>query len=151
MDLSVHLKAISKKKVGDIVYILCEARKTWVVLTPEEIVRQSCLYELLSTGYSINHISVEKGIRINGVFQRYDIVLHDKNGVPLIIVECKAPQYPLKQKVMDQAGRYNIYLNAPYVWISNGHNNLFYQIDYKNQSAIKIDSLPLPSDFGNPS
>lgn len=97
------------------------ARKRWVVLTPEEWVRQNFLqYLLLVKKYPASLIAVEKEIRVGELKKRFDIVVYDKDSKPWMIIECKEMGVQLDKKVLDQVLRYNITLNVPYLVITNG-------------------------------
>lgn len=97
------------------------ARKRWVVLTPEEWVRQNFLQYLLQVKkYPASLIAVEKEIRLGELKKRFDIVVYDKHSKPWMIIECKEMDVPLDKKVLDQVLRYNITLNVPYLVITNG-------------------------------
>ena len=104
-------------------------RKIWVIKTPEEEVRQKFILYLLNVKkIPLSHISVEHGVLINGTMKRYDIVVFDENLKPYLVVECKAPEIKLTQKVLDQAGRYNSALRAPFICITNGLDVKFFSI-----------------------
>lgn len=105
----------SRKEIFDPV------RRIWVAMTPEEEVRQKFILFLLDVKkFPLSHISVEHSISVNGTVRRYDIVVFDSELKPYILVECKAPEVPLSQEVLDQACSYNSVLNAPVVCITNG-------------------------------
>lgn len=98
-------------------------RKKLVTLTPEEWVRQHVLHYLAANQYPLSHIAVERGIVLNGLRKRFDIVVFDKNSAPAMIVECKAPEETLNEKVFEQIARYNLSLKVNYLWVTNGANN----------------------------
>lgn len=107
-------------------------RRKWVAKTPEEQVRQTFVLYLLNVrGIPISHISIEKAIRVNGMTQRYDLVVFDQDGEPWMVVECKAPYVELTQAVVEQAGRYNKTLRAPILGVTNGVDQIFFRIDHK--------------------
>jgi hypothetical protein len=101
--------------------IFDEVRKKWLVKTPEEWVRQHCvMYLHHQLGYPFSLMEIEKGLSVAKLSKRADIVISNTSGQPIMIVECKAPEIRLDQKVMDQAGRYNSTLKVPYLLITNG-------------------------------
>ncbi|MFN8285816.1 MAG: type I restriction enzyme HsdR N-terminal domain-containing protein [Chitinophagales bacterium] len=105
-------------------YIFDELRKKWVLLTGEEWVRQHILHYLVyDKGYSPALIAVERGIELNGLRKRFDIVVFDNTGAPRMIVECKAPEELLNKKVFEQIARYNMSLKVDYLWVTNGKYN----------------------------
>lgn len=96
-------------------------RKRWVVLTPEEWVRQNFLqYLTLVKKYPASLIAVEKEIKLGDLKKRFDIVVYDNNTKPWMIVECKEMNTVLDKSVLDQVLRYNINLQVPYLVITNG-------------------------------
>ena len=103
-------------------------RKKWVVLTEEEKVRQCFILRLINEmGIPASHISVERKITLNSLTKRYDIVVY-KDAKPWMVVECKAPNIPLNQEVINQAGRYNQTLNADIIVITNGVEERFINV-----------------------
>lgn len=118
-------------------------RKKFVVLTPEEWVRQHLLHFLISEKkYPILHINVEKQIKLHDTIKRYDIVVFNPNGSIEIIVECKAPKIKINQLVFDQIARYNFVLQANYLMVSNGLEHYYCNMDYKNENYIFLKDIP---------
>lgn len=102
-------------------YIFDPIRKKWVLLTPEEWVRQNFLQYLLQVKkYPASMIAVEKEIYLGELKKRFDIVLYNSRHQPYMIVECKEMDVMLDGKVLDQLLRYNINLQVPYFVITNG-------------------------------
>ncbi len=98
-----------------------EVRKKYVVLTPEEWVRQHFVHYLVRhLNYSPGLIAVEMLVKVNGLSQRADIVLFNKKGQPVMIVECKAPEVNVSRRVFNQAARYNTKLKVDYLVVTNG-------------------------------
>ncbi|RYY84520.1 MAG: hypothetical protein EOO15_19185 [Chitinophagaceae bacterium] len=57
-----------------------------------------------------------------------------------MIVECKAPEVPLTQIVLEQALRYNISVPVPYIVITNGKDTLAWE---KRDGALGLlNELP---------
>ncbi len=118
--------------------IFDEVRKQWVVLTPEEWVRQNFLQYLIQVKkYPASLMALEKEIFLGDVKKRFDIIVYDRNTKPWMLVECKEMRVALDGDVLDQALRYNINLQVPYLVITNGiycyafnnSNNLFEEIN----------------------
>ncbi len=102
-------------------FIFDETRKQWVMLTPEEWVRQNFLQYLTKVKkYPTALIAVEKEIRLGDLAKRFDVVVYDRNSRPWMIIECKEMEVALTEQVLNQALRYNITLNVPFVIITNG-------------------------------
>lgn len=123
--------------------IFDEIRKKFVVLTPEEWVRQHVIQFLrIEKKYPASHINVEKQLKLHDTIKRYDIVVYTKEGDIAIIVECKAPKIPINQQVFDQIARYNFVLNASYLMITNGLEHYFCQMDFENEHYNFLEALP---------
>lgn len=118
-------------------------RKKFIILTPEEWVRQHVVLFLL-TQKQIPHnlINVEKQLIIAGTTKRYDIISYNTDGSIHLIVECKAPEIKIDQSVFDQIARYNLALNAKYLMVTNGMEHYFCTMDYENQTYNFIADLP---------
>jgi hypothetical protein len=122
-------------------FIFDEIRKRWVVLTPEEWVRQNFLQYLTKIKkYPASLIAVEKEIKLGELKKRFDVVVYDKDSKPWMIVECKEMNVQLDKTVLDQVLRYNITLNVPYLVITNGSNCIALQL--KDNAMTVINSLP---------
>jgi hypothetical protein len=123
--------------------IFDEIRKKFVVLTPEEWVRQHVIQFLITEmKYPKSWINVEKVIKINGLTKRYDVVVFNPNGTIFLLVECKAPQITLSQETFNQIARYNLTLNAQYLMVTNGLNHYFCQMDFQNEKYHFLQNLP---------
>ena len=136
--MSIKLReANGHREVFDIV------RNRFVALTPEEWVRQHfILYLHQQLLYPLELMQVEGSISLNGMSKRCDIVVYDSNVRPLIIVECKKETVPLTQKVIDQACRYNLVLQVPFLCLTNGTQQICCQVDFENKQLLPIPKLP---------
>jgi hypothetical protein len=104
-------------------------RKTWVLLTPEEWVRQNLLqYLVQNLQYPASLIAVEKEIKLGELSKRFDIVVY-KNELPWMIIECKEAKVALNEKTMLQILQYQQVLMAQYLFMSNGHETLGAKIE----------------------
>lgn len=122
-------------------FIFDEFRKRWIVLTPEEWVRQNFLQYLTQIKkYPASLIAIEKVIKLGELKKRFDIVVYDAQTKPWMIVECKEMNVPLDKTVLDQVLRYNMSLNVPYFAITNGSYCLAFSTN-KNVLTV-IDNLP---------
>jgi len=109
------------KKENDKAFIFDELRTKWIVCTPEEWVRQNLIMFLINElKYPRNLIAVEKGLSFAGRNYRFDALLYDKNFLPLMIMECKAPNIKIDQKVFDQIWNYNYEISSPFFLVTNG-------------------------------
>ncbi len=118
-------------------------RRKWLLMTPEEQVRQLFVLYLLNVKHvPLSHLSVEKAITVNGLTKRYDIVAYDRLLKPMIVIECKAPDIEITQCVLEQAGCYNRTLHAPIVGVTNGKTSHFFSIDFETGQICPIQDLP---------
>ena len=125
------------------VSIFDEIRKKFILLTPEEWVRQHVVQFLLQDKkYPKSYINVEKLIKINDLSKRYDGVVFQPNGEIFLLIECKAPEVPISQQTFDQIARYNLVLKAKYLMVTNGLNHYFCQMDFENEKYIFLKELP---------
>ena len=123
--------------------IFDEIRKKFILLTPEEWVRQHVVQFLLQEkNYPKSYINVEKLIKINSLTKRYDIVVYQPNGELFLLIECKAPEVKINQETFNQIARYNLVLNAKYLMVSNGLNHYFCQMDFENEKYVFLEELP---------
>lgn len=105
------------------------ARGRWLVLTPEEWVRRHVLALLTERmGIPPASVSQEHPVDVNGTAQRADIVVAGADGMPVMMVECKAPEVGIGPAALDQAFRYNAVLGARYVMLSNGLDHYIYEV-----------------------
>ncbi|PWU03261.1 MAG: restriction endonuclease subunit R [Bacteroidetes bacterium] len=103
-------------------WIFDPVRKQWVILSPEEWVRQNFIqYLALVKKYSASLMAIEKEIRLGELSKRCDIVIYNKEAQPQMIVECKATHIELNSSVLDQILRYNMSIPVQYLIITNGH------------------------------
>ncbi|PWA04751.1 type I restriction enzyme HsdR N-terminal domain-containing protein [Flavobacterium psychrotolerans] len=118
-------------------------RKKFIILTPEEWVRQHVVqYLLQEKKYPKSHINVEKLLKINDLKKRYDVVVFNPDGSIFILVECKAPEIKISQHTFDQIARYNMTLKAQFLMVTNGHNHYFCQMDFENEKYEFLKELP---------
>ncbi len=128
--------------------IFCLVRKKWIVLTPEEWVRQHFLNLLF------NHLLYPKGltqlehsISYFKHAKRSDIVILDKEGKTYLLVECKSPSVKLNQKVLRQISTYNKVLDSKYLAITNGNSHFVWE--KKEDVFIQISEFPSFTSHGD--
>ena len=117
-------------------------RKKFVVLTPEEWVRQHVVNFLIKKNISKNHIAIEKRILINNLTKRFDVLVYDRNGEVLLLIECKAPKVNLNQKVFDQIALYNMSVNSRFLMLTNGLDHYFCFMNYKLKNYEFLKDIP---------
>lgn len=126
--------------------IFDEIRKKFIILTPEEWVRQHCIRFLMDEKhYPKSLINVEKELLINDRKKRYDIVVFHPNGNINILIECKAPKVNITQQTFDQIAQYNLLLNADYLMVTNGLNHYYCIMDFENECYQFLRDLPVYS------
>ena len=136
------------KKEENKSYIFDDFRKKYVVLTPEEWVRQNFLMHLVTDlDFPKSLIAVEAGLKLYKTQKRTDIVVYNKQGAPLMIVECKAPEVSIDEKVFDQIVRYNMALQVNYLVVTNGLNHYCCKLDYTKKSYKFLKSIPNYTDI----
>lgn len=123
-------------------------RKKYVMLTPEEWVRQHVAHFLVNQlMVPSTLIAIEKKIIIHGLDKRFDIVVYSRKATPLLIVECKASSVSVSQAVFDQVARYNLALKSPYVMVTNGLVHMACKINFETSTIQYLNSLPLYSEM----
>lgn len=121
--------------------IFDEVRRKWVVLTPEEWVRQNFLQYLIQVKkYPASLIAVEREIAVADTKKRFDIVVYNRNHLPFMIVECKEMNVPLDNKTLDQVLRYNINLQVEYLIITNG--SYCFAFSLAGATMQMVDEIP---------
>lgn len=135
MELRVENRN-GKKQVFDVF------RQKWVVLTPEEGVRQQfCQFLVDVKSYPQISIANECTLSINGQTQRCDTVVYSK-GVAMMLVEYKASSVKITQEVVNQALRYNTKLHVPYIVVTNGVDTYCFHINYQTLKATPLTDIP---------
>ena len=123
--------------------IFDKLRKKYVVLTPEEWVRQHFVHFLIDQKkYPETLIAIEKQLTINNLKKRTDLLIFNTDGKPEVIIECKAPSIKISQKTFDQIARYNLQLKAEFLIVTNGLTHFYCKMDFKNKTYIFLKNLP---------
>jgi hypothetical protein len=137
-DISARLK-----RIDEVVKIYDEVRKKWIALTPEEWVRQHLIHYLRDhLGYPGSLMAVEKSLRYNGMTRRSDLVVFGRDSAPLLLAECKAPGIKIDGKTFDQAARYNLQYQVPYLLVTNGLEHYFCVMDFSSTTWKFSDKIP---------
>jgi hypothetical protein len=129
------------KKNGQVV-VWDNLRKKYLVLTPEEWVRQHLVYYLeQEMAVPSSAIALEGGFRLNQKLQRTDVLVY-KNSQPVLLVECKAPQVKISQATFDQAARYNLIYQVDYLVLSNGLTTIFAKVNHAQKGYEFLEKAP---------
>ena len=124
-------------------YIFDAIRKQFVLLTPEEWVRQNFIRYLVEEKlYSAQLMAVEKSLEYHRLSYRADIVVYDRDILPIMIVECKAPEVKIRQEHFDQITRYNIKLRVNYLIVTNGLVHYVCRIDLEGMHYTFLQEIP---------
>lgn len=122
-------------------------RRKWLVLQPEEMVRQLFYCYLTDElGYSKNRVAMERGLKVNTLQRRFDLLVYDKALSPFMLIECKAPQVKISQETFEQVSWYNTALRVKYLVVTNGMHTYCCWLDYAQKSFVYMDQLPLQPD-----
>jgi len=125
------------------VHIFDPIRKKFVVLQPEEWVRQNVLQFLIQTKkYPKSHINVEKQLKVNTQNKRYDIVIFDSSGNITLLVECKSPKIAISQESFDQIAKYNMELKAEFLMVTNGIQHFYCKMDFSEEKYTFLEQIP---------
>ena len=118
-------------------------RKKFMVLTPEEWVRQNNIqYLVKELNIPLSLINVEKQIKLHGTIKRYDIVTFNADGSIHLIVECKADSIKISQDTFDQIARYNLVLKSTFLMVTNGMDHYYCKMDLQNKRYSFLETLP---------
>lgn len=113
------------KRDKDKFFIYDLVRKSWLLLTPEEWVRQHWVhYFHFVKSRNLSSLILEKKLILNGTTKRIDLLVTEKT-IAKILVECKAPEIKLTEKTFEQTARYNSVLQADEIILSNGLHHIF--------------------------
>lgn len=143
LDLPRFQDEIQVKQEGGKRWIWDAIRKKWLVLLPEELVRQLLVQQLLlEQNVNKNRIAIERGITVNGLQKRCDILIYDNEMQPWLLIECKAPTIKLNGAVFRQIARYNMRLQVPYLLVCNGPQAYCCSIDFEEEAFMFLTDLP---------
>jgi hypothetical protein len=133
------------KKDNNKELIFDEVRKSWLLLTPEEWVRQNFVHYLLKVkNYPAALVALEKKIMVGEMVKRFDILVYNNNHRPWLMVECKSMDVTLKEDVLNQVLRYNIAMPVNYLVITNGTSCMAFKKE--NKQLVPLEEIP---EFGN--
>jgi len=143
MELNLPYYSFRIKEHNGKKLIFDSFRRRWVMLTPEEWVRQNFARYLTEIKhFPASLVAIERSLRINQHDFRSDIVLFAKTGIPLVVVECKAPEVKISQDVFDQIARYNMELRVNYLIVTNGMNHYCCRFDPDQLTYTFLTEIP---------
>jgi hypothetical protein len=131
-------------KEGENYKILDPIRKKRLVLTPEEWVRQHMIMYLINEKkFPAGLLKIETGVKSGQRVGRTDALFLNKEGKPLLLVECKAPSVKIDGETFFQVARYNNALQAKYVIMTNGLEHRVMRIAIQENEYLTLNELPL--------
>jgi hypothetical protein len=132
------------KKADGKVWIFDVIRKKYLVLTPEEWVRQHFVHFLVNDfKYPKSLIKIEGGLRYNQLQKRTDILIFDREAKPWMVIECKSPELKLSEMTLQQASVYNATLKAKFLTVTNGLHYFCSATDWNEGKVTLLNQLPL--------
>lgn len=131
------------KSEGEKTYIFDVVRKKYLLLNPEEWVRQNFIHYLnKEKKYPLGLMGVEQMVKYNSLKTRADIVMYNTEGKANIIVECKAPDVKITQDTFNQIAKYNSQLKVKYLLVTNGMNHYCCKMDYESNRVTFLEEIP---------
>ncbi|HVF95762.1 MAG TPA: type I restriction enzyme HsdR N-terminal domain-containing protein [Flavisolibacter sp.] len=125
------------KTEGEKRFVFDAIRRTWLLLTEEEWVRQNFVAYLINVlKYPQALVALEKEIRMNDLKKRFDILVYDLTHRPWMLVECKSPAVQLSEDVLQQVLRYNVSVPVKFVVITNGEATAAWEKDEYNLKLL---------------
>lgn len=138
-NYSFSVKVVDEKK-----FIFDKLRRKYVVLTPEEWVRQHFIRYLVEhRNYPVGLISVERGFDLYKTKKRSDILIFNSVGKPWVLVECKAPSVVVNELWFDQAFAYNLSIKASYIMLTNGISHFCMKVKPDFSGVDFLKEIPL--------
>ena len=130
-------------KRNSVLKIFDEIRKKYIVLIPEEWVRQNFIrYLITEKSFPLSLTAVEMSLEINNLKKRADIVVFGKNRDVKVLIECKAPEVNITQKAFDQIARYNMKFQAEYLIVTNGLKHFCCKPNYEKNNYEFLKEIP---------
>ena len=123
-------------------------RQSWLVLTPEEWVRQNLIrYLMEEMKYPVGLMQAESQVKVGKLKKRFDLVVMDKQLKPWLICECKAHDIKINKEAAFQAANYNMTLQCPFLVLTNGLSHYCYQINFIEKTFHPLPGFPeYPAD-----
>lgn len=124
-------------------FIFDDIRKKFLVLTPEEWVRQHLVQFLIrEKGYPRSLIKLEGGLVLNSLQKRSDALVFNTSGEKILLIECKAPSVKISQDTFDQIARYNFVHKVKYLMVSNGMQHFCCELDLERKTFVYLAEVP---------
>lgn len=129
-------------------------RDKWLVLTPEELVRQNYVCRLVKVyGYTLEQMDEE--LKVNNAHRgqgkaRADIVIwkskedKKKNKAAFIVVECKAENVKIRQEDYYQGANYAAWSGASFFVTTNEKETKFFRVDKDSMPKYLDEIIDIP-------
>lgn len=148
LNLPVYDIDLRRRAADGAIEVYDELRRIWVMLTPEEWVRQHFTHYMIEhLDYPAVRMANEVGLHLNNTSRRCDTVIYDAYAKPIAIVEYKAPEVTIRRQTFDQIVRYNLVLKTPYLFVSNGLRHYCVSINPDSGEYRFLDGLPRYDDI----
>lgn len=130
-------------------------RDKWLVLTPEEQVRQNYICRLVNVyGYSLEQMDEE--LKVNNSHRgqgkaRADIVIwkskedKKKNKAAFVVVECKAETVKIRQEDYYQGANYAAWSGASFFVTTNEKETKFFRVDKDSMPKDLDEIIDIPN------
>lgn len=146
--LNLPIASLQLTKKEGRIFVLCLIRRKPILLTPEEWVRQHLLSFLIhDRKVPKGLIRVERSIQVNGMTRRFDVLVSNTLGQPVLLLECKAPEIAINREVFYQIAQYNSQIRAKYFMMSNGLMHYFGDLSQGKLEIGSLNDLPLHSNW----
>lgn len=141
IELNLPTFEYKLKKTDNKPFIYDIIRKKYIVLTPEEWVRQHFIHLLINQyQYPKALFAVETGLKYNKMQKRSDILILSRDGSPFLLVECKAPNIAIRDSTFSQIARYNFTIQPQFLAVTNGLNHFCFQA--RNGKVTYLPDFP---------
>jgi hypothetical protein len=142
-ELNLPTYKFRLKEENNVVFIFDDIRKKFLVLTPEEWVRQNFIRFLITEKkYPASLIAIEIGLKYNQLQKRADILIYNKAGQPYVMIECKAPEVKISQDTFHQIAAYNMSFKVAYLVVTNGMDHFCCRMDYTTNTYEFLQMIP---------
>ena len=142
-ELNLPSYSFKLKQDKDKTYVFDAIRKKYVLLTPEEWVRQHIIqFVIQEKKYPASLVAVEIGLKYNQLQKRADVLVYNTSGKPLLLIECKAPEVKITQDVFHQIALYNMTYKVAYLLVTNGLEHYCCVMDYTNNTYQFLQDIP---------
>lgn len=143
IDLLQYQGKLELEATENVHYVYGLVRKKYLKATPEELVRQLILlYLTTEKGYPVGRIRTEKGLKVNEMDKRSDILVYNDQFEPVLLIECKSAKVPINEATFLQIFNYNKSLKVPYLLLTNGPVTCCCQVGIDEEAFLFLEEIP---------